>query len=613
QMADKYFSAREYTDMIVLYGEVGEDAVEAANLYAERFPGRKIFPDANVILKFRLIIISMTLHSVHGTAPNITGQDKANPSIVLSHFLLYGTGQQTWEYSPEYALRSYMYLLIHMVPAKVYHYLLEPNPALVFYFTRCFLSVGCTLSEVYFYRSVCREFGIHVARLTFVFLIFSSGMYISSAAFLPSSFSMYLSTVATAAWYARQYELAIFATAISSLLGWPFAALLGLPIAVEMLIHKRDWIKFIKWVIISAVVIVIPMVWVDSLYFGKLVIAPLNIILYNVFTNHGPNLYGTEPFSYYIINGFLNFNFVFIGALFAPLGLFLVWLIVPARHRPRDRSCLSYWYSLAPLYLWILVFFVQPHKEERFLFPVYPMICLAGAIAVDIVQKLYFYVRTKFNPSHISCHYLQYTVHITVLAILICGLLGLSRSLAIYKGYYAPMEIMTEVNKLETEGDIPRDVDINFCIGKEWHRFPSSFFFPSTNWKLQYLRSEFKGQLPQPFLDHENATSVIQAHFNDMNKEEPSRYFNLDKCHFLLDLDIETETALEPNYSRLNQQFIIVKSSKFLDASKSHPFFRAFYIPFVSHKFCKYGTYNLLQNNFNSMLLPSKQRNSKFS
>jgi len=93
------------------------------------------------------------------------------------------------------------------------------------------------------------------------------------------------------------------------------------PIAVEMLIHKRDWIKFMKWVIISAVVIAIPMIWVDSLYFGKLVVAPLNIIFYNVFTSHGPNLYGTEPFSYYIINGFLNFNFVFIGALLTPLGL----------------------------------------------------------------------------------------------------------------------------------------------------------------------------------------------------------------------------------------------------------------------------------------------------
>lgn len=44
--------------------------------------------------------------------------------------------------------------------------------------------------------------------------------------------------------------------------------------------------------------------------------------------------------------------------------------------------------------------------------------------------------------------------------------------------------------------------------------------------------------------------------------------FNLDKCHFLLDLDVGTETALEPNYSRLNHHFTIVKSSTFLDARK---------------------------------------------
>jgi len=39
------------------------------------------------------------------------------------------------------------------------------------------------------------------------------------------------------------------------------------------------------------------------------------------------------------------------------------------------------------------------------------------------------------------------------------------------------MEIMTEVNKLGTKREVPSN--INFCIGKEWHRFPSSFFFPS--------------------------------------------------------------------------------------------------------------------------------------
>lgn len=31
---------------------------------------------------------------------------------------------------------------------------------------------------------------------------------------------------------------------------------------------------------------------VDSYFYGKLVIAPLNILLYNVFTPHGPDLYG---------------------------------------------------------------------------------------------------------------------------------------------------------------------------------------------------------------------------------------------------------------------------------------------------------------------------------
>lgn len=47
---------------------------------------------------------------------------------------------------------------------------------------------------------------------------------------------------------------------------------------------------------------------------------------------------------------------------------------------------------------------------------------------------------------------------------------------------------------------------------------------------------------------------------------------------------------------------------------RSHRFFRAFYIPFVSHKFCTYGSYNLLQNiKFKSIPLLSKEKNTKFS
>lgn len=409
-----------------------------------------------------------------------------------------------------------------MVPAKLYCYLFEPNPVLVFYFVRCLLSVGSALAEVYFYQNVCKEFGVHIARLTFIFLITSSGMFISSAAFLPSSFSMYLTTVATASWYARKYELAIFTTAVSSILGWPFVALLGVPIAMDMVVRRQEYSKFIKWSLFSGIVVLAPMIWIDSVYFGKLVVAPYNLIVYNVFTSHGPDLYGTEPISYYFINGFLNFNFVFLGALVAPIGLLLAWAVVPAK--PRNKYCLPYWYSLAPLYLWFIVMFAQSHKEERFLFPIYPMICLAGAITVDVIQKLYFFVKTQIKPLSKATHYLQGTSHIMFAALLVAGIFGISRSFALFNGYYAPLEIMMEANKLGSEGQVPGDININFCVGKEWHRFPGSFFFPGNNWRLQYLKSEFGGQLPQPYSEDPNGTNIIPQNFNDMNREEPSRY-----------------------------------------------------------------------------------------
>jgi hypothetical protein len=68
-------------------------------------------------------------------------------------------------------------------------------------------------------------------------------MFIASSAFLPSSFSMqekntykfssvtfcyrYMTLLSMAAWYEKQFALAVLATALSALLSWPFAALIG--------------------------------------------------------------------------------------------------------------------------------------------------------------------------------------------------------------------------------------------------------------------------------------------------------------------------------------------------------------------------------------------------
>ena len=44
---------------------------------------------------------------------------------------------------------------------------------------------------------------------------------------------------------------------------------------------------------------------------------------------------------------------------------------------------------------------------------------------------------------------------------------------------------------------------------------------------MQFLKSEFRGQLPQPYSSLPHATSAIPPHMNNENREEPSRYVSV--------------------------------------------------------------------------------------
>lgn len=70
------------------------------------------------------------------------------------HYCVYGRGLQTWEYSPEFALRSYTYLLVQGVPGWIYDQIFHPSPLLIFYLIRCILGFGCAVVERYLYKWV---------------------------------------------------------------------------------------------------------------------------------------------------------------------------------------------------------------------------------------------------------------------------------------------------------------------------------------------------------------------------------------------------------------------------------------------------------------------------
>uniref|UniRef100_A0ABI7YBG3 Mannosyltransferase n=1 Tax=Felis catus TaxID=9685 RepID=A0ABI7YBG3_FELCA len=481
---------------------------------------------------------------------NISDCDETFNYWEPTHYLIYGKGFQTWEYSPVYAIRSYAYLLLHAWPAAFHARILQTNKILVFYFLRCLLAFVSCICELYFYKAVCKKFGLHVSRMMLAFLVLSTGMFCSSSALLPSSFCMYTTLVAMTGWYLDKTSIAVLGVAAGAILGWPFSAALGLPIAFDLLVMKHRWKSFFHWSLVALILFLVPVVVIDSYYYGKLVVAPLNIVLYNVFTPHGPDLY--------------------VQNLGHP-----------------------YWLTLAPMYIWFIIFFIQPHKEERFLFPVYPLICLCGAVALSALQKCYHFVFQRYRLEH-------YTVTSNWLAsgtLFLFGLLSFSRSVALFKGYHGPLDLYPEFYRIATDPTIhtvPEGRPVNVCVGKEWYRFPSSFLLPD-NWQLQFIPSEFRGQLPKPFAEGPLATRIVPTDMNDQNLEEPSRYIDISKCHYLVDLDTMRETPREPKYSSNREEWISLAYRPFLDASRSSKLLRAFYVPFLSDQYTAYANYTILK------------------
>ena len=83
------------------------------------------------------------------------------------HYLLYGFGLQTWEYSPLFALRSYSFPLIHSIPIHFSEYFLGfTSKIALFYSVRTTLAVVCCGTEIYFVSAVVRKYGNKIGYMT---------------------------------------------------------------------------------------------------------------------------------------------------------------------------------------------------------------------------------------------------------------------------------------------------------------------------------------------------------------------------------------------------------------------------------------------------------------
>lgn len=242
--------------------------------------------------------------------------------------------------------------------------------------------------------------------------------------------------------------------------------------------------------------------------------------------------------------------------------------------------------KLSPFYLWFAIFTAQPHKEERFLFVVYPLICFNAVMTMFMAQKLVqrgldrFVTRSKTAAIH------KYSRGLVWVVLIVSAAVSVSRILALYEHYSAPIDVyrnafdlvkvpepIGSTSTVTVEGTEPtvmaasnvgssldaKKEIIRVCVGKEWYRFPSHYFLPEGA-RLGLIKSHFDGLLPGEFQEQSESgyptsgksqhplaidwrwsaerrpgTSHIPALMNNENKEVAEHYVSaLLHAHFVL-------------------------------------------------------------------------------
>jgi len=235
----------------------------------------------------------------------------------------------------------------------------------------------------------------------------------------------------------------------------------------------------------------------------------------------------------------------------------------------------------------------------------------------------------------------------TLVIVVISGLISLSRVLALYHYYHAPLAIYSHFEEFELPrllndtGLLPplpadiserpsidlapiREFELQLCLGKEWHRFHGHYLVPS-GVSVDFVKSDFAGLLPAhferssfgPWWDRQGPKHTPVG-LNDLNQAVDEFYvrsptlpmirFNsvqvpVETCDYFVDLDfpLHPRSSLhEPRYATDEDVWERVVCMPFLDAAHSSLLTRTLWAPGSWWQSAnEFGDYCLLRNKGN--------------
>lgn len=545
------------------------------------------------------------------------------------NFLTRFFGKQTWEYSPEFAIRSYTYLCqfsVFIYPIKLAQNVLLrfahiELPSYTFFYTiRVIMALLFTISEIKLSTSL-KFLNKSIQNWFLLAQILSPGMYQTAISILPSSYALLFGILSTnfiihyfntekfissidsefvtlenqvnelkekndkkeidslsprtnmllnlhrisIPLINKYYTLAILTISVAGFLAWPFALILIAPFLTYILLVtlfttpksflKNDYngFKALTVYLLAGLscLFFIPffITQFDSLFYKKSVFVSINIVLYNVFNSSeltGPQIFGVEAWDWYFKNLLLNYHVIFVIAVVNFFTLTNKYQLVI--------------YKL-PLLLWLAIFTTQPHKEERFIYPVYHLISISFA-------------------QFMSCETFKYNIlfkivkkFLNFVVIVSTTLLFLTRVHNINTNYSAPIEVFKQLNAETSLSNKSSPLIENVCIGREWYHYPSSFFL-NQNQRLKFTKSAFNGMLPGDFVEPKAATfenlslstSFNSNRFNNQNKFNPDFVVSdINDCDYYVDINMQTS---HQDATSLND-FEIMYCSDMIDVDNS--------------------------------------------
>lgn len=174
-----------------------------------------------------------------------------------------------------------------------------------------------------------------------------------------------------------------------------------------------------------------------------------------------------------------------------------------------------------PFYMWLAIFSAQPHKEERFMYPAYPFLALNAALTLHTALA---YIGSGDPTKVVGKIPARLKLYVVSLFVLFAIDVGVGRTFGTYSAYNAPLQVYAPLHQAEFASG-----EANVCLGKDWYRFPSSYFLPS-NMRAKFIKSAFDGLLPGQFNEAKTGfgffpgTWLIPPGMNDQNIEDPGKH-----------------------------------------------------------------------------------------